>query len=412
MSSLTRLPPFGVVATALRRTTELLARELVQPSAAAPDWSPFEWDAARAVSTMQGITVLLARRLRWRGPSAWQDFLGTQQRLALQRDARIESLLTKIDAALRAAHVSCVGLKGSALRRLTLYRAGERPMGDVDLLARPADANRVGCAIQTLDYAASYTSRRHQVFAPRASHGPVEHGEHPDNPLKIEVHFRIAEPLPVDPVDITRGLQRDTPDDGIGLRDYPAPRELFRHLLLHAAGNMRAHALRQVQLHDIALMAGRLDSEDWDRLLDSPVAQGGSWWIWPVLELTQRYYEGSLPTVVDSFRERTPRWLRRTAERQTLTDLSWSNLRIAAFPGIHWARSPGEALRFALGRVLPERAALDELRHLRIAQPAMMQTPWYGISHARRILRWLVSRPPRVQTLNSVLVALGAGRQE
>jgi hypothetical protein len=34
--------------------------------------------------------------------------------------------------------------------------------------------------------------------------------------------------------------------------------ELMRHLLLHAAGNMRAHALRQIQLHDIALLAGKL----------------------------------------------------------------------------------------------------------------------------------------------------------
>ena len=44
----------------------------------------------------------------------------------------------------------------------------------------------------------------------------------------------------------------------------------MRHLLLHAAGNMRAHALRLVQLHDIALLAPRLDAAAWERLLDTP----------------------------------------------------------------------------------------------------------------------------------------------
>jgi hypothetical protein len=32
--------------------------------------------------------------------------------------------------------------------------------------------------------------------------------------------------------------------------------------------------------------------------------------------------------------------------------------------------------------------------------------PWYRISHARRIWRWLVSRPPRVQTMASLTAAL------
>ena len=127
------LPPFGVIAAALRATTERLARELAYPGASAPDWNAFEWDVARAVSSMQGITVLLAHRLRWRGPDCWQDFLEAQRRLALQRDARIA---TPANALARpcSRRIGCVGLKGAALRRLGLYRPGERPMGDVDLL--------------------------------------------------------------------------------------------------------------------------------------------------------------------------------------------------------------------------------------------------------------------------------------
>jgi hypothetical protein len=404
------LPCYRVLTEALRTTTERLAAEVACPTDVAPAWSDVEWDVARAVAVMQGTTVLLAKRLRWRGPESWRNFLRTQTHQALQRDLRIGALLEQVDTTLRDARVGCVALKGSALRRLAIYRPGERPMGDIDLLAQPADAERIARALQAIDYECSFDMRRHRVFAPRVAAASVQPGEHPDNPLKIEVHFRIAEALPSYPVDITAGLRSD--DCGSGLRDYAATRELFRHLLLHAAGNMRAHTLRQSQLHDLALLTPRLVPADWQHLLDTPPAGGGAWWMWPVLELARRYYRDSIPPVIDAFRAGTPRWLRHAAVRKTLSDVSWSNLRIFAFPGIQWSRSFGEAMRFVRSRALPERAALNELQVLRHTQPAMLELPWYGISHARRILRWVVSRPPRVQTLNSVLVALTAGRQD
>jgi len=39
-------------------------------------------------------------------------------------------------------------------------------------------------------------------------------------------------------------------------------------------------------------------------------------------------------------------------------------------------------------------------------QPHLRRVPWYQLSHGRRIVRWLVSRPPRVQTITSVAAAL------
>ncbi len=403
-----KLPAFEVIAAALRITTETLAREVVDPSATAPAWSEFEWGVARAVAAMHGVTVLLANRLRWRGPEPWQKFLATQRQQALERYARIGSLLTGIDRSLEAGRISCVALKGSALRGLPLYRPGERPMGDIDLLALPADVEKVARALRTLDYGLSFETRRHQVFAPCAAQSQAHPGEHPDNPVRIEVHSRIDEKLPVHPIDITAGLMRE--NSGFGLADYAAPHELLRHLLLHTAGSMRSHTLRQVQLHDLALLAGRLAPSDWDHLLETPDEKGGCWWMWPVLELARRYYADSFPPVIDAFRERTPRWLRRASTRMTLSGLSWSNLRIAAFPGIHWARTPGEVLQFMRSRALPERRTLDELQTIKEIQPAMLQVPWYGISQPQRILRWVFTRPPRVQTMVCLQAALGAGK--
>jgi hypothetical protein len=399
------LPEFRVIEAALRSTTERLAREISQPSAVAPAWDDFEWDVARATAAMQGITVLLANRLRWQGPASWRNFLHSQHRLAVQRDGRIQSLLLRLDQALRAERACCIGLKGSAVRALALHDPGERPMGDVDLLAQGADCAAVRRALEAIDYRLEYEMRRHQIFAPRGAPARIEPGEHPDNPLKIEVHFRISEALPVRHVDITAGLRGA--NAGPGLAGYACRRELFRHLLLHAAGNMRAHALRQVQLQEISLLSQRLDAGDWDQLLDTPESGGGAWWMWPVLELAQRYHPG-MPPQIARFRAHTPRWLRAATARATLTELSWSNLRIAAFPGIEWSRSATEALRFMGSRIRPGAAALHDLEAIRTVQPAMLQLPWYGIPHARRILRWLFSRPPRVQTLTSVLAARGS----
>jgi hypothetical protein len=399
------LPPFTVLRAALGRTTEYLARELHAPRESAPEWNELEWNVARAVAAMQGITVLLANRLRWRGPPSWQAFLATQRELALQRDARIKLLLAHIDAAMHANGVPCIALKGSALRPLRLYHPGERPMGDIDLMTLPRHSHAVAHVMRQLDYVQSFETRRHAVYAPRNCAPAVMFGEHPDNVLKIEVHARIAEMLPVAEVEISAGwLDNEAPP---GISPYPAMAELMRHLLLHAAGNMRAHGLRQIQLHDIALLAARLGDADWLRLLETPESRGGAWWMLPPLALAARYYPGAIAQpLLSEFTARCPPPLCRVASRMTLTGVSWSNLRIAAFPGICWSRSPLEVMRFIRSRVFPSRVAVTELKLAEAAQPALKQVSWYGISHARRIRRWLFTRPPRAQTIISLRAAL------
>jgi hypothetical protein len=402
MSPAIPLPPYRVLAAALRVTTERLAREVAAPSAIAPDWNPVEWIVARAASAMQGISVLLANRLAWRGPQGWQDFLSTQRRQAQHRHEHIGFLLRQIDGCLSAAGLACVALKGSALRRYGMYAAGERPMGDVDLLVQPGELARVAQALRSLDYLSATRTRRHLALEPRLG-GPLAFGEHPDNPLKIELHEVVAEPLPWRPVDITAALWTQKPRPG--LNDYAHSRELMRHLLLHAAGNIRAHALRQVQLHDISELGATFRDDDWAALLDTPDSGGGAWWMWPVLELTGRYYPASVPTRAADFRQRCPPLLRAASTHHTLARISWSNLRIAAFPGICWARSLREALGFMRSRIAPRREALEELELSLRMLPSLRQVPWYGEKHVARMIRWVFSRPPRVQTLVSVRAA-------
>jgi hypothetical protein len=397
------MPPFKIVAAALRKTTEHLARELVQPLDLPPDWSELEWAIARSTAAMQGISTLLANTLQWRGPPLWQSFLTEQREQSVLRHERVGSLLEQIDIATREAQISCVALKGAALRPLELYKAGERPMGDVDLLVRDEDFASIETALRRLDYVRAYAARRHTVYEPRPKLAPRGFGEHVENPLNIEVHTAVAEPLPVRTVDITNCLQPTLARPGLSA--YPTLAALMLHLLLHAAGNMRAHALRQIQLHDIALLASRLGNADWRALLAG--ANDKRWWVFPPLALAERYYADSIPAqVLHEARAECPRTLRFATDRQALTDVSWSNLHIHALPGIAWSRTPLEALHFIRSRALPSRTALTELEQTRQSQPHLDQVRWYGISHSKRVARWLFSRPPRVQTIVSVRAAL------
>jgi hypothetical protein len=125
------------------------------------------------------------------------------------------------------------------------------------------------------------------------------------------------------------------------------------------------------------------------------------------LMLTAHYYPTAFHRdLLEHFSVECPRRLRQLARRQKLTEVSWSNIRIQAFPGIEWSRSTREALIFMSSRIWPSHEALQEVKLGGAEIPDSSTVPWYGISHAARILRWLVSSPPRVQTLLSVRAAL------
>jgi hypothetical protein len=405
------LPPFDVLQRALTLTTERLARELAAPTGTPPDWSDFEWVVARAVATLHGISGLLANRLRWRGPADWRTFLDDQLEHSRARERSIRELLAHIDAATRERGVPAVALKGSALLGLDLYRLGERPMGDIDLLVSPAELRAADLALRATGFEQAFAVERHVVFWPAepALQQGHDFGEHVANPMKIEVHTRIAEHLPVHTVDITERLTPSMPVPGInGYRD---PAALMRHLLLHAAGNMRAHALRFLQLKDVALLAGRLDAAAWRSLVEPDTRGEPPWWMLPPLTATSNYFGGAIPRdVLDTLRCDCPRALVRTANRSSLSRVSWSNLRVHAFPGVSWSRSPLEALRFITSRIWPKRAAREMLRHAVESSPGLRRVAWYELPHALRMLHWVFGKPPRVQTLLALHGAFDASR--
>lgn len=399
-----KLPPMRWIASTLATTTETLARELDSPSAVRPEWSEPEWRVAQAAAAIHGISPLLASRLRWRGPSFWNEFLYDQREQTRSRHARIATLLESIDTAARSRGIAVVALKGAALHARGVYRADERPMSDVDLLVRPQDRAAAASMIESLDYRASCETWKHLVFAPITGCAAPRIGEHADNPIKIELHTAIAEQMPRTLFDITHLIQPSA--TSVGVNCYSRPAGAMAHLLLHAAGAIVWRSLRALHLHDIALLARSMGASDWWELA-SMQCNDDFWWAHPPLALVETYFPGSIPVAtLHTAKSMCPSALRAALTRRRLADVSISAPYVHAFPGIEWARSFGEIARYMRDRVQPNAEVREARKHFSDHQSLGEDIAWVRQSQLERIARFLVGHPTRVQTIATVRAAL------
>jgi hypothetical protein len=303
------------------------------------------------------------------------------------------------------AGVGAIALKGAALHEMGLYMPGERPMADLDVLVHESDIPLAIRVLEELRFQESLNCWKHRVFDPDDASRPADLGEHRDNLIKIELHSRIHEILPWRRTDISQWILSEPLQPGVN--GYPSKATLLSHLLLHAAGAMAYRALRLLHLHDIALLASRMDEENWNELLSLSESSRALWWAGPPLALTARYFPARIPIrILDAVAAQCPWLLARRTGRQKLTDVSLSFLWIEAFPGIEWCQSPAEALAYITRRLIPN----DELRSVRKSlgqsEPALRQDPWAKLSQTRRIFRWLTTKQTRPATLHAVRMAL------
>jgi Uncharacterised nucleotidyltransferase len=399
------LPLRGPLRGTLRKITERLAGELARPTPVAPDWSPSEWRVARAVAVIHCVSPLLAGSLRWAGPAQWREFLAGQKAHVAARHLRIQELLDQIDARCSQKRIAVVGLKGAALHTMGFYCAGERPMADVDLLVHASDRSGAAHVLQSLGFSESFANWKHGVFVPKICSLYTGLGEHTDNYLKIELHTRIAEMLPLRITDVTEAVYPRSPKPGVNA--YPSRAALMIHLLIHAAGAMAYRALKLLHLHDIALVASKMAGSDWDEFAQQGQNSQRRWWALPPLQLTARYYPDAVPKEVLAALATHCRWtLRHVVRDYRVSDVSLSYPWVEAFPGIAWSQSFAETAEYIGGRIWPDKE-MRRQRALRVETDFVAsQTQWCGLSQRQRMLRWLTSKPLRVETLHAVRMAL------
>lgn len=218
--------------------------------------------AAFATST-QGVAALLARASsREALPVPLARFLEEDAARTAARAARLRATLGEALAALRQGGLEVVLLKGAALVQAGLADPGERPMGDLDLLL--ADPGGLGEATRLLERATPFRALldtpRHRVFVLPGERVALPAAEHPENPLRIELHRTFRLPVLGEVYDATADLRlsaRTLERDGLQAL-VPGEAALVRHLLHHAAEDFGARGLRGVQAHDFRLLSRRL----------------------------------------------------------------------------------------------------------------------------------------------------------
>jgi len=284
-------------------------------------------------------------------------------------------------------------------------------MADLDLLVRPADAEAVARLLASLGYREIGATWKHRAFEPEGPGWRTQLGEHADSPIKIDLHVKVAERLPLKEHDFSDVIW---PRDGApGIHGYPSLAALMLHVLAHAAGAMVARCARLIQLSDIARIAERMTPQDWAQLAGCGGRERRLWWISAPLYLTSRYFPAAARAELPaSILADCPWLLRLASRRRSLTDLSYSRVLLDPVPGIVWARSPLEMARYVVSRIYPSAEQRTQLATLARTGPWSVEPRWYAQSQLRRILQWMARRPARTETMQPVRAALAGTRYE
>lgn len=353
-----------------------------------------EWAALARGMIGEGLCGLVLERCAVAGvalPQSIEALLRHHATLTAANNLHVLRVLEELLPHLHAARIDAMLLKGAALN-LTLYeRRDLRPMSDLDLLVRPADALGA-CAV--LERAGCRTGRAlvHERFFPEFHHETeLFAGGHA--PVRIDLHAH-----PLRPARMTRRMPADAlwcnarviP---VGSRTAPVPAttEMLVHLAAHAA----VHGCdRLIWLYDIRRLvdtAALHGGVDWEGVAGVARAWNLTTAVTTALRETERRLPGTVPPDVQ--RAVFPH---RGSWRDRL--VLWSAPREARRPGlgllVHLLCTPGVGYRIRYVAVMlrPARAHLEELypwRHF----------GWVACAHAWRWIRGLLRLPAFVRFL-------------
>jgi hypothetical protein len=242
----------------LQALLDVLAGRRITPAQLdAAGWGDFLAEASR-----HGVSALVAHALRRdaeRLPAHVGQALEQQLLRNRMRNMRLFTRLSDTLAALTAAGIEVIVLKGAHLARAVYEDPGLRAMSDADLLVREADLDRVRETLAGLGWhvAPPLPEGGHQL--PTFEHDGVQ----------IDVHWSIEDSEAPFAIDVAGLWQRAEPSAfGQARARVLAPEDLLLHLCMHTA---YGHGWRQFdgglrQLTDIAVVLRRYASSlDWER---------------------------------------------------------------------------------------------------------------------------------------------------
>lgn len=226
-----------------------------------------DWTALPAQANAHGLGPLLYHHLKAAGVSIPQPVKRELQGLYLRHRHANQvrgRVLAEIVAAFEAAGLQALVLKGAALAHLVYPEPALRPMRDIDLLVRRAEARRAQQLLADLGFNAP-------VPAPEA---PLP-GKHLPNAtrvvegltISVELHhncFNIGTPASLELDDLPASSLRACPVAGVTARTLP-PEEMLWHLCLHLT--LIGQPFRLIWLADIVGLAEHFAADiNWGRV--------------------------------------------------------------------------------------------------------------------------------------------------
>lgn len=304
----------------------------------------------------QGVAALLHEiwsrpECRAAVPSGLREAVAQLDRAARMRDLLRLSEARRIGAALAAAGIDVLWLKGAALAHWLYPQPHLRPLGDLDVLfASHAEALRAAEVLAPLGYRLPIRHIAgdlyvHELLAVHAGHG-----------LELDLHWRLANPaLFSERLQWTelRAAAIAVPALGEGARAlYPV--HALLHACLHRAGNQRSgRADRLIGLFDLHRLAQRLTDQDWARFVE--------------LAVERRVAEPCLDALRASARDLGTMWrdevlqaLRAAAEREWLRSAKLSGWTYAQYATLRELPGLGARLRWLRQMLVGDLAHLRE----------------------------------------------------
>jgi hypothetical protein len=250
-------PPGGGSA---RLSEQVLERRLLDfltgvVAGRAPRERPIDDDFARLLRGC-GLTVLAVRQgLR-------HASFAEAERVLFIRTSAVEQVSGWCVEALGAAGLRCVTLKGPALAMQLYGDDVIRPSSDVDVLVAQREFER---ALEVLRAAGLRFGTRHAAWYERRWHHHLVAVGAPTHPgVPIEVHWSFARPGLI--AGSLEGLLDDVVAVACAGRRLPAPSMEWQ--LLICAVHSAQHYFPPRQVLDVALIAGRLDSRQWRKVVE------------------------------------------------------------------------------------------------------------------------------------------------
>ena len=240
-------------------------------------WDEDDWMLARRVAFMHGVSPSLHQNLSaapslYRAfPMGFKEYLESQTALNAARMQRAHNELAAILSAANCKGIEVMPIKGSLLSTLGQTDPKLRTMADIDLLIRPADRLAMAELLEQRGYEREQPKElypHHDHFNHKQDQVVSWEGEHPQNPLPVEIHTHMRRILWGDVLtpDFTRILwDRASPGKILGQPAWiPGDEAHYAYLCLHALVHLLVCKGRLAQWLDLARLASGIP--DFSRL--------------------------------------------------------------------------------------------------------------------------------------------------